>query len=483
MADSSKPTAVLVVHGIGQQMPMDTVRRFVRTVFGRRPDGSDRQILSKLDRDSDFLDLRRMVLPSGEGRGRVDFYEVYWAPALSGGSAAAVISWTCRMLIRRPQGEQLRRIIWTMRGVVLALVVLAGLLYFVFRDSPWLRYLAPLVPLLVAVQPIIRGLGTSILTETMADASRWFAPSPRDVPERDRVRRIGLDLLTELHRVEPDGEQRYGRIVVVGHSLGSVVAYDILRLAYDGLRAPQPPSAADAARPLAERQPAAWHFAHERAALERTGDVRRFQHFQRQLHAEQRAQGVPWLVTDLITAGSPITHARDLWGSEAASFDQRVDENEYPACPPLGEAQHSEQRRLEDGTPAIPGADGRIAFYRKADEGPLFAHEASPFASTRWTNLYFPLKPWLGGDPVGGPIAPTMGPGVRDIAVRPSTHGRTALAIPVAAHTWYWRRDDDVSEDDAHAEGDLPDAVLQLSRVVDLKPGKAPPYRPAQITA
>lgn len=483
MTDDFKPTAVLVVHGIGQQMPMDTLRRLVTTVFGRRPDGSARQIFSKVDRESQFLDLRRLVLPAGEGRGRVDFYEVYWAPTLSGGTAATVISWAAKLLVRRPVGKQMSQIVWTLRGTLVASLLSAALLYYLLRDTPWLRYLAPIVPVLLAVRPIIRGWGKSMLTETLADASRWFAPQPRDIPERDRVRQIGLELLTELHRLEPDGEQRYGRIVVFGHSLGSVIAYDVLRLAFDKLRFPTSPSADDAERPVAERQAAAWNFERQREVLTSNGDLSRFQYFQRQLHAEQRAHGVPWLVTDLVTAGSPIAHARDLWSSEVATFDDRVNENEYPICPPLGEVQRSEVRRIKAEKLAIPGAKGKIAFYRKTEAGPLIAHESAPFASTRWTNLYFPLKPWLGGDPVGGKLAETMGPGVRDVAVRPSTKRRRVLAMPVAAHTWYWRRDREITEDDARVEGGHPDAVLQLRRVLDLKPGRVRPYESTEPSA
>ena len=479
ITDDAKPTAVLVIHGIGQQMPMDTLRRFVTTVFGRRPDGSQRKIYSKLDRDSEFLDLRRLVLPKDEGRPRVDFYEVYWAPVLSGGSAVGVARWTIKMLAGHPQGTQMRQIIWTMRCALLALVLVATLLYFLVRDAAWLWWLAPLFPLVVALQPIIRGWGKSALTETLADASRWFAPRPRDILERDTVRRIGLDLLIQLHRVEDDGEQRYGRIVVFGHSLGSVVAYNIIRLAFDELRNPRPLTAAKAGRRVADRQPAAWNFKTECDTLATTGDVCRFQYFQSQLHAEQRDQGVPWLVTDFVTAGSPISHARDLWSSKVATFDARVDENEYPISPPLGEYQHSESRRFDDGRPSIVGAQGRIAFYRKSDVGPLIAHEASPFASTRWTNLYIPMKPWLGGDPVGGEVAPTMGTGVRDIAVRPSTHGSRALALPVAAHTWYWRRDTNITDDDAQAVGEFPDAVLKLAQVLNLRPGQVKHYEGA----
>ena len=119
------------------------------------------------------------------------------------------------------------------------------------------------------------------------------------------------------------------------------------------------------------------------------------------LHAEQRSVGVPWRVTDFVTVGSPLTHARDLMAGKSVSLERRMDETEYPACPPRGAQQHSEIERAKRGEPVPLSAGqegtGRLAFYRKTDDGPLMAHEASPFATTRWTNLYFPMKPWLGG--------------------------------------------------------------------------------------
>lgn len=497
MADHDKPIAVLVVHGIGQQMPMDTLRSLVTNVFGSRPDGSARQVFSKVDRDSTFLDLRRLVLPAGEGRGRVDFFELYWAPVMSNGSAGAVILWGTRTILRRARGRQMAAIVRAIRLYVLALVILSVGLLLLVRGSPWWSYLVPLAPLAAVLWTLVRGWGRSLITEALADAARWFSPRPQDITERDRVRQLGLDLLRDLHRME-DGRQRYGRVIVLGHSLGSVVAYDVLRLAFDALRAPADMPNRGRATRLEERQPAAWHFAEEARRLEVTGDAARFQYFQSQLHREQSLNGVPWLVTDLITLASPLTHADDLWSTKVANFDHRVEDNEYPTCPPQGEVQHSEALRIETETvSAVPGGEGRIAFYRKVDDGPLIAHEASPFASTRWTNLYIPMRQWLAGDPVGGPLAPTMGKGVRDIAVNPTTKRWSVRWLPVRAHTAYWDRDEgglgvrqtragstaSRSESGAAAliengggRRSLPDTVSELARVIDLDRKPAPPF-------
>ncbi len=54
---------------------------------------------------------------------------------------------------------------------------------------------------------------------------------PRDTFEENELIQASLiDLLERLHDVEENGEPRYERIVVVGHSLGSVMAYDAVTL-------------------------------------------------------------------------------------------------------------------------------------------------------------------------------------------------------------------------------------------------------------
>jgi hypothetical protein len=341
----------------------------------------------------------------------------------------------------------------------------------------WWALIAPLVPFLGVVGVLARLAVKNTLVEVLADASRWFGPRPQDVAARDAVRRIGLQLLESLHAPDEKGRPRYGRIVVIGHSLGSVIAYDVLRLAFDKLRKPAALEEAAKATPLQERQPAAWHFNSEITRLEDDTDrdqgLNYFRHVQRQLHREQREHGVQWQVTDLITVGSPLAHAPDLWRSKAVDFEMRIDETEFPACPPVGDLQHSEGRRAAKRKPVPDGAaDKPVCFYRQADEGPLIAHDASVFATTRWTNLYVPMRFWLGGDPVGGEVAPVFGPGVWDIPVRvsvPPGQRWKVLAIPMRAHTWYWKRHRHLDARKIREEKGPRDAVQMLERVVALK--------------
>src|SRR5207342_3016813 len=56
---------------------------------------------------------------------------------------------------------------------------------------------------------------------------------PKNVARRYAILRGGIKLLQKLHEDHDEGKAgikyRYGRVVLVGHSLGSVIAYDILR--------------------------------------------------------------------------------------------------------------------------------------------------------------------------------------------------------------------------------------------------------------
>jgi hypothetical protein len=132
---------------------------------------------------------------------------------------------------------------------------------------------------------------------------------------------------------------------------------------------------------------------------------------------ELRKIGHRWRVTDFITLGSPLAHGVLLLA--------RKRQRELPTCPP----QRDDKGYAYGLKPPVDiGAGMKFT--------PLLPHHAAPFAVTRWTNLYAPVRWGLFGDIVGGPLAGVFGHGIRDIAVRiDGWRGRT-----LAAHTAYWRR-------------------------------------------
>ncbi len=63
----------------------------------------------------------------------------------------------------------------------------------------------------------------AFLSPVMGDSARYLRATPSNIAQRQKIREAGVSLLESLH-----ASGRYQRIVVVGHSLGSVVGYDVL---------------------------------------------------------------------------------------------------------------------------------------------------------------------------------------------------------------------------------------------------------------
>jgi hypothetical protein len=142
-----------------------------------------------------------------------------------------------------------------------------------------------------------------------------------------------------------------------------------------------------------------------------------------------RELGNPWLVTDLITLGSPLAHAVLLLAHNEEDLKKRQDQRELPTNPPT---------RKDDAKKREPFPARNTE--PKPELESLIIHHAGLFACTRWTNLYFPVKWGLFGDIVGGPLASCFGWGIRDIAVRVRKPWRR---YTLWAHTSYWHREQD----------------------------------------
>jgi len=89
--------AVVVIHGMGEQIPMDTIKGFVGAVWQKDdiitanglPDPAE--VWSKPDARTGSLELRRITtresivsLPQFPNGVRTDFYELYWADLIGG---------------------------------------------------------------------------------------------------------------------------------------------------------------------------------------------------------------------------------------------------------------------------------------------------------------------------------------------------------------------------------------------------------------
>ena len=220
----------------------------------------------------------------------------------------------------------------------------------------------------------------------------------------------------------------YERVIVVGHSLGSVVAYDILKHLWQEYYT-------DYREPKASTQPAL-------ANLEKIGEdlrkgvngvtVENYMQAQVDLWKEMRSLGNPWLVTDLITAGSPLTHAAMLLANDEDDLRARQRQRDLPTNPPEPEVEKTkkEERRFY----SYLVWDG---YGKKKDIKLKAVHHGGLFALTRWTNLYYPALWGIFGDLVGGPLVHWFGPGIRDIAVGSKNKLKDHTLL---AHLAYWSK-------------------------------------------
>jgi hypothetical protein len=439
--------AVIVIHGIGNQRPMDTLRPFVDAVLGVDPTKEqDPLYYSKPDDTSATFELRR--LQSRDSRPRTDYFELYWQHLVPTATWDRIIAWLALLLNRRKDDVPVAlRGLWAFTRVLALVTALLLVLTIVVWLFPGLvpgmdtQPSDAALPLgLAAVALLIQG----VVLNYVGDAATYLSPDPQNIAARQAVREAGVELLERLHE-GLDDERKYDRIVIVGHSLGSVIGYDILTYAWprfnDWHGRPDRPArdkvlaAEGAARDL-------W-AARASTPQELESARNLWLGASRELWIEQRTNEFPWLVTDFITLGSPLAHGLLLLARSRAEFERKKAQNELPVSPPLpdhkGEFSYHVNYKREDGTPRTT----------------IALHHAAVFAVTRWTNLYFPARFGLKGDLIGGPIDGELGPGVVDIDVTTMTR-RGWLA-----HTSYWRPH---ADDRKHAKS----AIVRLIAALDL---------------
>ena len=252
-----------------------------------------------------------------------------------------------------------------------------------------------------------------VMLSIVGDAARYLHVAPTNIQRRHEIRQAGVKLLSMLH------QRGYERIVVVGHSLGSVIGYDVLNHAFAAINATHS-AGAQKMSALDET---------ERQSVNPTpaDDLTAWRRAQRALIGELQSNGTPWRVTDFVTLGSPLSHAAVLLADDEAALKAKQEAREFPKAPPVTETTRS------------PGGQPVTRFSYHPDETQPFRvpNHGALFAATRWTNLYFPCKWILWGDVVGGPLAGIFGRGVKDVAVT------TELRGGLLSHTLYWTRPHD----------------------------------------
>ena len=445
----SDKQAVVLIHGIGEQPPMQTLRRFVEAVWTRNSAIQDPHaggnVWSKPDEVSESFELRRLTTPQNLGSLRTDFFEFYWAHLMEGTSFGHVWAWAKTLLFRRPKTvpKQLKPVYWLSIGILVLAAILALVWYITVGENPIPAWLSAILGL-----TLVPAVGFFIKS-VVGDAARYLHVAPPNVQSRHAIRTAGVKLLEELHKRE------YTRIIVVGHSLGSVIGYDVLtyawaahhdKVSYGVSIGTSKMDALEALEEIARHPP----------PENQIGDV---QKAQRKYFDELEANGNSWRVTDFVTLGSPLAHAAILLADDMAAFGRKKDDREFPSCLPVLEAStedHQEVRRFS------------FKLERRKKDGYRVPHHAAVFAPTRWSNLYFENRFIVGGDLIGGPLRPVFGSGIRDVKMSTTENGG------YLSHTLYWSLPAMSPKAAAGEEPDVaPDHVRHLREALDLTDERA----------
>jgi len=248
----------------------------------------------------------------------------------------------------------------------------------------------------------------------------------------------------------------YERIVVVGHSLGSIIGYDILTHAFARTNQSfrQVEKAAQPARNALEI------LVREASETGQELDLEKFVAAQDGARAELIGLRSPWIVSDFITLGAPLTHAEVLMAKDVEDLRTQQAQRILPTCPPELELDLTTKREhftYWPGGRRDKDDDIEAAFTR-------IPHHAAHFGYTRWTNLYSPSQAIFWGDIISGPLAEEFGTqgrtgnvvsGIKDVAVMTGD-----TRPPLFTHTKYW----DLGDTDEPP----PDHVVALRKALDL---------------
>src|SRR5258705_5634866 len=230
-ADHMGKTAVIIIHGVGEQRPMGTVSRFTQLFAGSI-------VRSKPDRESKLFELRRLSTyvddPKNVNETKVVeeasaavpgyppstvFYEFYWAFHYRDTKPALVIRWVIRTLWKLFETGQVwnlgRRVVYVAAACVSALLVFLLAVMLISLGISHLTH--PERGMLLGTLYVMGGIALPWLFAAFkpfllgwaGDAARYFGTSPDNPVERQQIREEGIALLKRLHKPYDDGTYEY----------------------------------------------------------------------------------------------------------------------------------------------------------------------------------------------------------------------------------------------------------------------------------
>ena len=269
---------------------------------------------------------------------------------------------------------------------------------------------------------------------------RYTRALPDNIAARKAIRERGLKLLDDLHRAE------YDRIIVVGHSLGALLAYDLVSYYWATHAASHTvtKAAADEFALLSTLEKSAGALAAEKNGADRRepcssniGEAQRA--FCRLLRlrpkpCKKRRRRSPMADHGPHHCWQSARPCRLPAGQQPRDRADRVEARELATCPPIREELDPAviEAARADGLPLGGDKPALFSFPTKTP-GEWQLHHAAQFAVVRWTNIHDPARLVAFGDVISSPVAPIFGDGIVDIDLR-KLRGQSRRFT----HTRYW---------------------------------------------
>ncbi len=243
-----KNTAFVVIHGAGSHRPFATLDKFVRgfaQVLKRSNPNLERWWRHELHRHEDWIEHYVSLAP--EGKPKLDFYEYYWDCYMDHRvDLSEVIKWinqisdSARKFYKRNPELSIKHAagdsdLFDKDGEfkVAGYFILFGWVGRILRLLQ--RVGIARIPVLSTLITLLLNRASNLMSDMMGDVVIYSTADVRSNNYAVRQRLLSGAVETLKTLLERDD---YGQIIVVGHSLGTVIAYDALNRIIVDMNAP-----------------------------------------------------------------------------------------------------------------------------------------------------------------------------------------------------------------------------------------------------
>lgn len=459
-------------------------------------------------------------------RPMTDFYELYWAPLMNDNKFAHVFPWMLKIIRTKKKDTSVKKLIGITALLILAVLLLPLLItlglwdlintlgnnfsnnglqpkniaiisiitYMTFAavngiGKDWMRYTLYTVLSLLFFYGVfvsfnfifldkgdnlnrdwIGGISLSIsallfkftgdfLKKFLADASRYFEPNPTNIDNRERIRQLGVDLIEKITISD-----KYERIVILSHSLGSAVGYDIMRL-YWAKHNKYYKLDKKARKLLKEHrvtfEKELWSQEIDKNYQKTQNEILTFLNKNYPFDPKNIYKGrLPWLISDFITLGSPLSKIKLFYANNNT-------EKEW---------EKIHERTIITNPPELDYHSKAVYYETKGD---YYFHHGALFNFTRWTNIFHTK------DLIGGEISKEIGSGTLNVLIdvepipKPNSENTSGLINTLFTrikrrtpmmHSHYWANYVHRINDENHdhkVEGISPETVERMQKIVD----------------